>query len=60
MTFLDLLFLLPLLVAVAVVVGATGRDRGEIFPAVRRTFTGLLGILVVIGLLVRLIVELFA
>ena len=60
MTLLDLLFLPPLMLAVAVVVGAAGRERGEIVRSVRRTFVALLLGVVVVGLVIRGIVELFA
>ena len=60
MTLLDLLLLLPLLLAVSLVVGTAGHERGEIARAVRKTFFGLLVAVVVIGVVVRLIVELFA
>jgi hypothetical protein len=60
MTWLDLVWFPPLMVAVAVVVGAAGRRRGEVRSGIRRAFVGLTLCIVVVGLLVRLVVELFA
>jgi len=56
----DLLWLPPLLLAVACVVGGTGRDRGEVAPHVRRAFWALLVGVVAVGAVVRTLVLLFA
>ena len=58
MTFVDLLWLPPLMFAIACVVGGVGRPRGEVWPHVRSAFVTLTLAVVVVGLIVRLIVAL--
>ena len=60
MTLLDLLWFPPLMLAVAVVVGAAGRQRGEIAVAVRRTFVALVLGVVAVSAIVRVVVTLLA
>ena len=60
MSFVDLLFLPPLMLAIAVVVGAAGRRPGDLAPHIRRTFWALTIGVVVVGVVVRLVVMLFA
>ena len=60
MSVVDLLFLPPLMLAVAVVVGSAGRQPGELALHIRRTFVALTLGVVVVGVVVRLIVVLFA
>jgi hypothetical protein len=58
MTFIDLLWFPPLMLAIAVVVGTAGRRRGEIARAVRRTFIALVIGVIAVGIAVRVLVEL--
>ena len=60
MTLGDLLWFPPLMLAVAVVVGTAGRGRGEIAPAIRRTFVALVVGVVLVAAVVRLLVVFFA
>lgn len=60
MTPVELLFLPPLVLAVAIVVGASGRRRGAYGPSIRRAFVALLGGTVAVAVAVRVIVALFA
>ena len=60
MTFVDLLWFPPLMLAIAVVVGTAGRRRGEIAHAIRRTFVALVLGVVAVGIAVRIVVELLA
>lgn len=60
MSLLDLLWLPPLVLAVAVVVGAAGRQPGEIAGAVRRTFVALLLGVVAVAAVVRIVVIVLA
>jgi hypothetical protein len=60
MTLLELLWLLPLMAAVALAVGAAGRRPGEIASSVVRTFVGLTLGVVAVGVVVRAIVVFFA
>lgn len=60
MSWLDLIWFPPLMLAIAVVVGAVGREPGEVRPAIVRTFFTLAGAVIVVGLIVRLIVQLLA
>ena len=56
----DALWFLPLMLAIAAVVGAAGRHPGELGTGIRRAFVGLtLGVLAV-GAVVHVIVLLFA
>ena len=59
MTWVDLLWFPPLMLAIAVVVGAAGRDRGEMQGAVKRAFFGLSVAVVLVALIVRVVVEVF-
>ena len=56
MTFYDLLWLPPLMLAIACVVGGVGRPRGQVAPAVRSAFVTLTLAVVAVGAVVRLIV----
>ncbi len=60
MSFLDLLFLPPLMLAIAMVVGAAGRRPGDLAVHIRRTFWALTLGVVAVGIVVRLVVVLFA
>jgi hypothetical protein len=60
MSWIDLLWFPPLMLAIAIVVGGAGRERGEVGPAVWRTFFALASAVVVVALVVRLLVQLMA
>ena len=60
MTWAQLLWLLPLMFAVAVVVGTAGHERGEIARSIRRAFVALLVGVGAVGGVVRVLVLLFA
>ncbi len=56
MTLLDLVWLPPLMLAIACVVGGVGRARGEVAPAVKSAFVTLTLAVVAVGVVVRVIV----
>lgn len=60
MTLADLLWLFPLMAAIALAVGSAGRRTDEIPAAVRRTFVGLTLGVVAVAVVVRMLVILFA
>ncbi len=60
MTLADLLWYLPLAVAVSLVMGASGRHRaGEIARASLRTFVTLFAVVAGVGAVIRLVVVWF-
>lgn len=60
MTVGEILWLLPLLLAVATVVGTAGHERGEFARAIRRSFIALVLGVAAVGSIVRVLVILFA
>ena len=60
MRLIDVLFVLPLLVAISVAMGAVGRrDAGSIVRASVQSFATLVGVLVGVSLAVRLLIAFF-
>jgi uncharacterized protein HemY len=56
-TWLDVAWFVPLMLAIAVVVGATGRNEaGEIRAAVRRRFLEFTVMVLAVGVVIRLVV----
>jgi hypothetical protein len=61
MTLLELLWFVPLMLAISVVLGITGaRGRAFVLRETRRRFIGLTVMVVVVGVLIRVLVTLFA
>lgn len=61
MTLLDLLWLPPVMLAVALVLGAAGRNGArEIRSAVLRTFVGLTLGVVLVGIVIHVVARVFA
>ncbi len=60
MTWLDLVWFPPLMLAVSAVVGGAGRAAGEVAGQVRRTFVAFTAGVIVVALVVRAVVLLFA
>jgi len=60
MTWAELLWLPPLVLAIAIVVGAAGRQPGEIAVAVRRAFVALLLGVIAVAAVVRILVIVLA
>ena len=60
MSFVDLLWFPPLMLAVAIVVGTAGRARGELAVAIRQTFVALVLVVAAVAAVVRILVILFA
>ncbi len=60
MTFVDLLLVLPLLVAISIAMGAVGRrEGGAIARASVQSFATLVGVLAGVSLVVRLLIAFF-
>ena len=61
MSLLELALFLPLMLAIALVLGVTGaRGRGFVAREARRRFIGLTVMVVVVGLVIRVLVTSFA
>jgi hypothetical protein len=61
MTLLELLWFLPLMLAIALVLGVTGaRGRRFVLREARRRFVGLTVMVLVVGVLIRVLVIAFA
>ena len=61
MNLLELAWFLPLMAAIALVLGVTGaRGRGPVLREARRRFVGLTVMVLVVGLVIRLLVTSFA
>jgi hypothetical protein len=60
-TLLELLWFLPLMLAIALVLGITGaRGRHYVLRETRRRFVGLTLMVVIVGVLIRVLVTAFA
>lgn len=59
MTWVDMLWIPPLMLAIACVVGAAGQPKGEVRPAIKSAFWTLSFAVVVVGLIVHLTVVFF-
>jgi hypothetical protein len=55
----EILWFPPLMLAISVVVGAAGRRPGELGRSIRRTFVALSAGVISVGIVVRLIVHFF-
>lgn len=61
MTLLELLWFVPLMLAIALVLGITGaRGRRHVLRETRRRFVGLTLMVLIVGVLIRVLVTTFA